>query len=148
MNLFKMIVLTISTVFLLQGCGGGSSSDETPILPNTNITGVWTNNSTGNELLALVFFDDGTYVHIEVDEELPLDNSNNEKSGMEWGTYSIDSSTGQLSTTQTFDNNGDTGFTDILTRFASVSNGVLTIQIDENKNGTIENDESLEFQRQ
>jgi hypothetical protein len=118
---------------------------------NSNITGIWTTDLTDNDLLAFVFFSDGTYVHLEVDEEAPIDELG-EDSGMEWGTYSRDSETGLLTVTQIFDNNGDTGLTDaangLTTLFAQVSGDVLTLQFDDNLNGIIEEGESLEFQRQ
>ncbi|KZZ02237.1 hypothetical protein A3744_27635, partial [Oleiphilus sp. HI0073] len=117
---------------------------------NSNITGIWTTDLTDNDLLAFVFFADGTYVHLEVDEEAPIDVSG-EPSGMEWGTYTRNNSTGELTVTQTFDGNGDTGLTDavngLTTLFAQVSGDVLTLQFDDNLNGTIEEDESLEFSR-
>jgi hypothetical protein len=114
---------------------------------NSNIAGIWTTSLTENDLLAFVFFDDGTYAHLEVDTD-----DSEEISGMEWGTYSKDSGTGQLTVTQTFDGNGDTGLTDaangLTTLFAQVSGDVLALQFDDNLNGTIETDESLDFQRQ
>ena len=114
---------------------------------NSDIAGIWTTSLTENDLLAFVFFDDGTYAHLEVDTD-----DSEEISGMEWGTYSKDSGTGQLTVTQTFDGNGDTGLTDaangLTTLFAQVSGDVLTLQFDDNLNGTIETDESLDFQRQ
>ena len=116
---------------------------------NSNISGIWTTSLTDNDLLAFVFFADGTYVHLEVDEEAPIDVSG-ETSGMEWGTYSRNSETGLLTVTQIFDGNGDTGLTDFVgqtTLFAHVSGDVLTLQFDDNQNGTIDAGESLDFQR-
>ncbi len=116
----------------------------------TNITGVWPTDQTDNDLLAFVFFANGTYVHIEVDEELPID-APGEISGMEWGTYSRNSTTGQLTITQIFDGNGGTGLNDFVGQtnlFAKVSGDVLTLEFDNNQNGIIETDESLAFQRQ
>jgi len=117
---------------------------------NANISGVWTTNLTDNELLAFVFFQDGTYVHLEVDEEAPID-SENEISGMEWGTYVRDSETGELDIEIRFDNNGDTGLTDAAngqtTIFAQVAGDTLTLQFDDNQNGTIGTDEELDFTR-
>ncbi|KZY86799.1 hypothetical protein A3742_27785 [Oleiphilus sp. HI0071] len=70
---------------------------------------------------------------------------------MEWGTYTRNNSTGELTVTQIFDGNGDTGLTDaangLTTLFAQVSGDVLTLQFDDNLNGTIEDGESLDFQR-
>ena len=106
------------------------------------LLGLWTNKDTNNDLLALAFFDDGTYVHLEVDEALPLD-TENEISGMEWGTYSVDSQTNALTINTTFDRNGNTGLSDPLTRYARVSGDLLTLQVDENKNGKIDSDESF-----
>lgn len=115
---------------------------------NSNISGIWTTDATDNDLLAFVFFADGTYVHLEVDEVAPID-SVGETSGMEWGTYSRDSETGKLTITQTFDGNGDTGLNDVKNGetflFGQVAGKALTLQFDDNKNGTIESDESLVF---
>lgn len=117
---------------------------------NSNITGIWVTDLTDDDLLAFVFFADGTYVHMEIDEQAPIEASG-ETSGMEWGTYSRNSETGQLTVTQTFDGNGDTGLTDYVgqtTLFAQASGDTLTLQFDDNENGTIESGESLDFQRQ
>ena len=116
---------------------------------NSNITGIWTTALTDNELLAFVFFADGTYVHMEVDEVAPFD-AVGEQSGMEWGTYTRNNTTGELTVTQTFDGNGTTGLTDYVGQtnlFAQVSGDVLTLQFDDNQNGTIDAGESLEFSR-
>ncbi|OLF34774.1 hypothetical protein BTV99_12950, partial [Psychrobacter sp. Rd 27.2] len=86
-----------------------------------NLLGLWRNDTTGNELLAVALFDDGTYVHLEVDEEAPFDNTVNEPSGMEWGNYTLNSTTKALTVDQIFDNNGSTGLSDPLTRYARVS---------------------------
>ena len=115
-------------------------------IANSNISGLWTNSTTDNDFLALIFFTDGTYIHLEVDEVAPIDEMG-EMSGMERGTYSRNASTGELTLTQTFDNNGDTGLSDGTTYFAQVSGDTLTLQFDDNQNGTIDGDESLGFQR-
>ncbi|WP_333614990.1 hypothetical protein, partial [Psychrobacter sp.] len=113
-----------------------------------NTLGIWRNNDTNNELLALAFFDDGTYVHMEVDEEQPYDNMENEISGMEWGRYTANNSTGELIVSQIFDNNGSTGLSDPLTRYLQVTSKQLTLKVDENDNGIIDNNEIFQFQRQ
>ena len=113
-----------------------------------NLLGFWKNNTTGNELLAFAFFDDGTYVHMEVDEKPPFDNTENEKSGMEWGNYTLNSTTKALTVSQIFDNNGTTGLSDPIARYARVSGNILTLEFDENNNGIIGSDESLNFTRQ
>lgn len=113
-----------------------------------NLLGLWKNDTTGNELLAFAFFDDGTYVHLEVDEETPFDNAQNETSGMEWGNYTLDSTTKALTASQIFDNNGTTGLSDPLSRYARVSGDVLTLEFDDNNNNVIDSNESLDFDRQ
>lgn len=113
-----------------------------------NLLGLWKNDTTGNELLAFAFFDDGTYVHLEVDEETPFDNIANEPSGMEWGNYTIDETTKALTVSQIFDNNGSTGLSDPLTQYARVSGDILTLEFDDNRNGVIDSNESLDFERQ
>lgn len=111
------------------------------------LIGLWENKDTSNDLLALAFFDDGTYVHMEVDERPPFDNPNNEKSGMEWGRFTLNDKTGELKVNQIFDNNGDTGLSDILIRYARISGDTLTLEVDENRNGAIDNDESFKFEK-
>ena len=71
------------------------------------LLGTWLSTTTANDLLMIVFFDDGTYFHGEVDED-----DDTEISGMELGTYERDEDTGLLTVSQTFDNNGDTGLTE------------------------------------
>jgi len=71
------------------------------------------------------------YVHLEVDEQAPVDEAD-ETSCMEWGTYSRDEGTGQLTVTQVFDANGDTGLNDaalgLTNLFAQVSGDTLTLE--------------------
>lgn len=109
------------------------------------IVGAWQNTDSENDLLAFVFFDDGTYIHAEVDFD-----DTDEMSGMEWGTYSQDSETGEMTVTQTFDNNGDTGLTDnaegLSNLFIEVSGDDLTASFDDDLDDTI--DGSIEFLRQ
>ena len=85
---------------------------------------------------------------MEVDEEQPYDNMDNEISGMEWGRYTFNSSTGELIVSQIFDNNGSTGLSDPLTRYLQVTSKQLTLKVDENANGIIDDDEIFKFQRQ
>ena len=83
-------------------------------------------------------------MHAEVDFDIV-----NEISGMEWGTYSRDAGTGQMTVTQTFDGNGDTGFTDFTgapNLFANTSGDELSLTIDNDANGSI--DATVVFQRQ
>jgi len=111
---------------------------------SSGLFGLWTTDLTDNELLAFIFFDDGTYVHLEVDEEDPID-SPDEDSGMEWGTYKRDAATGELlSITNLFDNNGDTGLNPSFANdpgglFLNVSGDVLTLETE---------DEFFTFERQ
>ncbi|MCG9696849.1 hypothetical protein [Shewanella sp. Isolate11] len=95
-----------------------------------------------NDLLTIVFFNNGTYVQFEGDiEAAPGDD---EYAGMEWGTYIRDSETGQISPTQIFDGNDDRGFTDFTGEsgapelFGEVNDGVLTLNVDETGNGEID----------
>ncbi|NKF52758.1 hypothetical protein G3R49_19565 [Shewanella sp. WXL01] len=112
------------------------------------IVGTWTPVEDENELLGLVFFDDGTYIHYEVDR-----NDEEEVSGMEWGTYSRTADDGRVVAAQTFDENGDTGLTDFVVGdttprlFANVNEqGQLVAEFDEDADGT--NDGSLSFNKQ
>ena len=69
------------------------------------MVGTWVTTDSFYEFLLFIFFDDGTYLHAEVN---PSDSVN----GMEWGTFSRDAGDGQTTTTQSFDNNSDAGLTD------------------------------------
>jgi len=123
-----------------------------PVVPpkedpeSKSLVGLWENKDTANDLLALAFFDDGTYVHVEVDEVAPIANQD-EVSGMEWGKYTLNNKTDKLTVSQIFDNNGDTGLSDDLLRYARVSGDTLTLEVDENDNGVIDKDESFTFTR-
>ncbi|MDG2502075.1 MAG: hypothetical protein P8M77_06755 [Porticoccaceae bacterium] len=93
----------------------------------------------------IVFFDDGTYFYGEIDED-----DDTEISGMELGTYAHNESTGLLSVTQTFDNNGSTGLTDYVgigapNIFVAVEGDILTATIDEDGDQLI--DETIIFDR-
>ena len=110
------------------------------------LMGTWLSTTTENDLLMLVFFDDGTYFHGEVDED-----DNTEISGMELGTYEHDETTGLMTVTTTFDNNGSTGLTDFVgigapNIFVEIVGDTLTATIDENGDELI--DETIIFQRQ
>lgn len=102
-----------------------------------SLVGTWLATDAEDDFLQLTFFDDGTYMHAEID----LDDTEND-SGMEWGTYTRDSETGKLlSTTQYFDENGETGLSDSVSTenvFLSVSGDELTVTVDEDKDGTID----------
>ena len=91
-------------------------------IASSTIVGTWRAINVENELLLFIFFDDGTYVHAEV-YTTDLD----EDSGMEWGTYTLDSETGIITSTQTFDSNDESGLSDVETITAQVSGDQLTI---------------------
>ncbi len=125
--------------------------DETLVferLAKTNELGSWkvrTIEENENDLLMFVFYANGTYVHAEVDFE-----DETEESGMEWGTYNIDSDTSKVTINITFDANGDTGLTDFsldseLGLFLSINDDILTLSFDED--GDDEIDDSLSFER-
>ena len=66
---------------------------------------------------------------------------------MEWGDYSINS-LGVLTTSQRYDGNGESGFSDPISRNIKVMGNILTLEFDDNGNGMIDSGESLNFQRQ
>jgi len=129
---------------------GDGTIDDTILYqrePSAGIWGSWTNNTTPNDLLVFVFSDDGTYVHAEVD----LDDTG-EMSGMEWGTFSRHEPAGLMTVTQTFDENGDTGLTELVDPgpdgpflYINIDGDELTLEVDEDNDGTI--DETLSFAR-
>jgi len=115
-------------------------------ISSEGILGTWLSTTTENDLLMIVFFDDGTYFHGEVDED-----DNTEISGMELGTYEHDEARGLMTVTTTFDNNGSTGLTDFVgigapNIFVEIVGDTLTATIDEDGDELI--DETIVFQRQ
>ncbi|GIU19302.1 hypothetical protein TUM4261_41120 [Shewanella sp. c952] len=98
-----------------------------------------------NGLLMFIFYADGTYVQAGVDA-----NEAEEESGMEWGTYSINTDTNRVTVSQTFDGNAEAGLNDFATDsslglYLTVVDDVLTLSVDENGDGEIE--ENLNFIR-
>jgi hypothetical protein len=111
-----------------------------------DLLGTWVSTATPAELLTISFFDDDTYFFAEIDRDNP-----ELMSGMELGTYARDESTGLLTVTQAFDNNGSAGLTDFVgigapNVFADISADTLTVTIDED--GDTQIDEIIVFQRQ
>lgn len=103
---------------------GSIDSDEqykfSEIQPD-GIVGAWSFDDvddTDDELIGVAFLDDSQYVHVQVNSDLSVDNDEN---GLEWGTYAINPSTNQLTTTQTFDSNADKGLSEPSTRYARVT---------------------------
>lgn len=85
------------------------------------IVGAWSFDDvddTDDELIGVAFLDDSQYVHVQVNSDLSVDNDEN---GLEWGTYAINPSTNQLTTTQTFDSNAGKGLSEPSTRYARVT---------------------------
>ncbi|MCE9678623.1 hypothetical protein LZP69_05375 [Shewanella sp. AS1] len=98
--------------------------------PSDGIVGAWTiqdfnGGEDENNFLTLIFFNDGTYIHGEVDFD-----DGDEVSGMEWGHYELDAETGRLTATQFADKNGDTGLTDFV---AGSEEDKLYAEVDGNK---------------
>lgn len=148
MKTFKLTLLAITTALFLQGCGdddndGSSTSKPDQSDIDTNIVGFWSEDSSNdNSLSAISFMSDGTYVQVQVNNESLVDDP---QGGLEWGTYEINSKTGELTTTQLFDENGSMGLSDAPNLSAHVSNGKLILQVDENENGSIDSDEQYKF---
>lgn len=111
-----------------------------------SILGPWDfDDADDNELLGLAFLENGTYIYVQVDEDKSVDNSEN---GMEWGNYTVDVVTGQLSTTIIYDDNAGTGLSEPRTRYARVTgNTALTIEVDDNQDDVIDNEEMFKFSR-
>ena len=114
-------------------------------IDSEGILGAWISTTTDAELLMIAFFDNGIYFHAEIDRDNP-----ELMSGMELGTYARDESTGLLTITQTFDNNGSAGLTDFVgigapNVFAEISSDTLTLTIDDDGDTLI--DETIVFQR-
>lgn len=110
------------------------------------ILGPWDfDDADDNELLGLAFLENGTYIYVQVDEDGSVDNSEN---GMEWGNYTVDAVTGQLTTTIIYDDNAGTGLSEPRTRYARVTgNTALTIEVDDNQDDVINDEEMFKFSR-
>ncbi|WP_372811776.1 LptM family lipoprotein [Pseudoalteromonas nigrifaciens] len=110
------------------------------------ILGPWDfDDADDNELLGLAFLENGTYIYVQVDEDGSVDNSEN---GMEWGNYTVDAVTDQLTTTIIYDDNAGTGLSEPRTRYARVTgNTALTIEVDDNQDDVIDNEEMFKFSR-
>lgn len=96
MKSFKLALLAITTSLLLQGCNDDSDSYQPPSQPpdiKSEMTGLWTSNDTESDLLALAFFEDGSYIHVEVENKpepllrqaFTIQSGNVANDGMEWG---------------------------------------------------------------
>ncbi|MGO1512816.1 MAG: hypothetical protein ACTHYX_08810 [Psychrobacter sp.] len=153
MKTFKIALLALSMTLLLQGCGDDSDSDSDGISTDvtqpdqpdidTEIVGMWNSDDTGDgELSTIIFMDDGTYIQTQVDGNQLTSDPNN---GMELGSYSVSSTEGKLTATPIFDKNGSSGLSDSTLRYAQISNGKLTLKVDENGNGIIDSNESYRF---
>lgn len=157
MKLFNLTLLAITTALLLQGCGDDADSDGTstpptvkppitqPDQPNikTEILGMWSqDNISEGELATIIFMADGTYIQAQVDSS---QSTSQPESGMERGNYNVISKEGKLTATPTFDQNGTSGLSDSVIRYAQVSNGKLILKIDDNGNGIIDSNESYRF---
>ena len=133
-----------------SGASSGGGPFEGDVLfsrmPSEGLLGTWLSTTTNAELLSLSFFEDGVYFQAVIDPNDPT-----LMSGMELGTYSRDDGTGLLTVTQSFDNNGNAGFTDFIGMgapdlFVKVSGDTLTLTMDNDGDSLI--DETIEFTRQ
>lgn len=119
-------------------------------LDSSNELGAWIIHDIDGEayengLLMFIFYADGTYVQAGVDANEVI-----EESGMEWGTYSINTDTNRVTVSQIFDGNEEAGLNDFATDsslglYLTVVDDVLTLSVDENGDGEIE--ENLNFKR-
>lgn len=128
---------------------GVIDSDESYEFSKTKpegILGSWSyDDADDDELIGLAFFDNGTYVHVQVDK---IGLVNNPKNGMEWGYYTVDPTTGQLATSLIYDDNDDNGLSEPRTRYARVTGDTaLTIEADNDQSGSIDSDEFFKFSR-
>ena len=153
LNMFKPAPPELGWTFLTD-LGSSNPVFEDSTLENSiqfrkilseGILGTWISTTTSAELLTISFFDDDTYFFAEIDRDNP-----ELMSGMELGTYARDESTGLLTITQTFDNNGSAGLTDFVgigapNVFADVAADTLTVTIDDDGDTLI--DETIVFQR-
>ncbi len=109
------------------------------------ILGSWSfDNAEEDELVGVAFLENNTYIYVQVDKA----GTSNPENGMEWGTYNINATTKALTTTQLYDDNGGVGLSESRTRYASVTGDTaLTIEVDDNQNGVIDDNEKFRFSR-
>jgi len=135
--------LILAFVVLLYGCGEDSETPEETPTPSGSLVGTWLATNVENELLVFSFFEDGTYLHAEIDLNMTAEQLEYQNSGMEWGTYTRDNSTGEMTSfSQYFDGNGDIGASsndlDIDEVIFTVFDDNLTLTTDEDRNGTVD----------
>ena len=95
------VVTTLVNLVAGLSASGALSSDPQPITASALI-GTWEIASpTQLDFFLLSFFEDGTYLHAEIDETEP-----NAISGMEWGSFTY-VGLGETTATQFLDNNSD-----------------------------------------
>jgi hypothetical protein len=130
------------------GYSGAQNEDEfgSQDITSRGLMGTWHSNTAQTELTMLIFFEDGTYYHGEVNKT-----DTAEASGMELGTYSQNTDTGLLTVTQIVDKNGDAGLTNFVgpgapNIFVDVQGDTLTAGIDEDGDAVI--DKTIVFLRQ
>ena len=129
------VVTTLVNLVAGLSASGALSSDPQPITGSALI-GTWEIASpTQLDFYLLSFFEDGTYLHAEVDETEP-----NAISGMEWGSFTY-IGLGETTATQFLDNNGDAGLSDFSgdngssLRILPQSSGSLMFGPDDNNDG-------------
>ena len=110
------------------------------------ILGSWSfDNADEDELVGVAFLENNTYIYVQVDDTGLTSNPEN---GMEWGTYAINTTTKALTTTQFYDDNDGVGLSESRTRYARVTGDTdLTIEVDNNQNGVIDDNEKFMFSR-
>ncbi len=135
-------VLTLE--FDEDGNGSFDSSIDFQRQISAGVLGTWLFDAGNSDFLMFIFFDDGTYVHGEVDNEP------NDPPGMERGLFNRNDSTGLTAVELTFDANGARGISDLdgtNNRLRmSLDNGQLLLEFDEVGNGSF--DSSLRLDRQ
>ena len=129
------VVTTLVNLVAGLSASGALSSDPQPITVSALI-GTWEIASpTQLDFFLLSFFEDGTYLHAEIDETEP-----NAISGMEWGSFTY-IGLGETTATQFLDNNGDAGLSDFSgdngssLRILPQSSGSLMFGPDDNNDG-------------
>jgi len=129
------VVTTLVNLVAGLSASGALSSDPQPTTGSALI-GTWEIASpTQLDFFLLSFFEDGTYLHAEVDETEP-----NAISGMEWGSFTY-IGLGETTATQFLDNNGDAGLSDFSgdngssLRILPQSSGSLMFGPDDNNDG-------------
>lgn len=121
---------------------GFSRSGSSTVVDSKMLSGLWQMKQGNEELVSLSFLDDGTYVQTQVTGPT---SSRNEDNGIEWGKYSLKANGEFKVDNIVYDNNGISGLSDNVLRTVQISGDTLTLGVDEDDDGVIEQADNETF---